>query len=143
MPLCDQCPICKKNLSSRWHRAEWTIRTIEEDGKEIVRANLRVTCLDGQHLGVWVEGTVKFFHMNKFAQKYFNVTLQPYQQDLIYDMLAGKEIEINLLLGRESWSRHRRWWVRNAVKEAVESGLKVAVLTTEGVVDGKEWLKNE
>jgi len=143
MPLCDKCPVCKRDLNSRWHRAEWTVRTVEEDGKEFVRANLRVTCLDGQYLGVWVEGIVKFFHMNKFAQKYFNTTLQPYQEDLIYDMLAGKEIEINLLPGRESWSRHRRWWVRNAVKEAVEFGLKVAVLTTDGVVDGKEWLKNE
>lgn len=143
MPLCDKCSVCGKDLSSRWHRAVWTIRTTEEDGKEFVRANLRVTCLDGQRLTVWVEGTVKFFYMDRFAQKYLNATLQPYQQDLIYDMLAGREIEIKVLAGRESWSRHRRWWVRNAVKEAVESGLKVAVLTTDGVVDGKEWLKNE
>lgn len=141
MPLCDKCPVCGKDLSSRWHRAVWTIRTTEEDGEKFVCANLRVTCLDGQRLTVWVKGTAEFFHMDKFAKKYLDMVLQPYQHDLIYDMLAGREIKV--LTSQEQWSRHRKWWTRNAVKEAIESGLKVAVATSDGVVDGKEWLKNE
>lgn len=140
MPLCNTCPACGKDLNSRWHTAEWTVRTLECEGQPpIDRVNLRVTCNDGQRFSVWVTGGIQFFHMNKFAEKYLNTTLQPYQEDIVYRLLEDEEIEIHTSI--KQWSRHKRWWVKHIIKDAVDHGLKVAVLTPDGVVNGKEWLK--
>lgn len=140
MTLCNTCPVCGKDLNSRWHTAEWTVRTLECVGQPpIDRINLRVTCNGGQRLGVWVTGDIQFFYMNKFAEKYLSVVLKPYQEKLIYDILEGRDIEI--MVPHRYWSSHKKWWVRHTIEDAISHNLKVAVATPDGVIDGKEWLK--
>ena len=140
MARCSSCPVCGKDLNSRWHTAEWTVDTIVCEGQpNIDRVNLRATCNSGERLGIWVTGDIQFFCMNTFAKKYLNIALKPYQEDMVYRILEGREIEIHTPI--EQWSRHKRWWVRHTIKDAISRGLKVGVATPEGVVDGKEWLE--
>ena len=69
MGLVDVCPICGNDLSSRYHDAHWTGRTVPTASEthrgimveQVQRVNLRITCRNGRRVSVIVEGKQEIF----------------------------------------------------------------------------------